>query len=54
MEFGVGVGERRDGSSVDAILHRDDSLVVNPEGYTFNLSAENLAASGKTSLATER
>ena len=40
IEFGVGVGERSDGSDVDATLHRDDSPVANPEGYTFNLSAE--------------
>jgi hypothetical protein len=34
MEFGVGVGERRDGSDVDATLHRDASPAANPEGYT--------------------
>jgi hypothetical protein len=34
MEFGVGVGERRDGSDVDATLHRDDSPAAKPEGYT--------------------
>ena len=41
IEFGVGVGERRDGSDVDAILHRDDSPAANPEGYTLrSLSAD--------------
>jgi hypothetical protein len=40
MEFGVGVGERRDGSDVDATLHRDDSPAANPEGYTLSFSAE--------------
>jgi hypothetical protein len=44
IEFGVGVGERRDGSDVDATLHRDDSPAGNPEGYTLNFSAE--AATG--------
>jgi hypothetical protein len=39
IEFGVGVGERRDGSDVDATLHRDPSP-ANPEGYTLILSAE--------------
>lgn len=34
IEFGVGVGERRDGSDVDATLHRDASPAANPEGYT--------------------
>ena len=34
IEFGVGVGERRDGSDVDATLHRDDSPAAKPEGYT--------------------
>ena len=29
IEFGVGVGDRRD---VDAILHRDASPPANPEG----------------------
>jgi hypothetical protein len=40
IEFGVGVGERKDGSDVDATLHRDDSPVANPEGYTLSFSAE--------------
>ena len=40
IEFGVGVGERRDGSDVDATLHRDDSPAANPEGYTLSFSAE--------------
>jgi hypothetical protein len=44
MEFGVGVGERRVGSDVDAMLHRDSSPAVNPEGYTF--SGEAGAGSG--------
>jgi hypothetical protein len=34
IEFGVGVGERRDGSDVDATLHREASPAANPEGYT--------------------
>ena len=34
IEFGVGVGERRDGSDVDATLHREASPADNPEGYT--------------------
>ena len=34
IEFGVGVGERRVGSDVDATLHRDASPAANPEGYT--------------------
>jgi hypothetical protein len=40
IEFGVGVGDRRDGSEVDATLHRDDSPAANPEGYTLSFSAE--------------
>ena len=40
IEFGVGVGERREGSDVDATLHREDSPAANPEGYTLNFSAE--------------
>lgn len=40
IEFGVGVGVRRDGSDVDATLHRDDSPAGNPEGYTLSFSAE--------------
>lgn len=40
IEFGVGVGERKDGSDVDATLHRDDSPAANPEGYTLSFSAE--------------
>jgi len=40
IEFGIGVGERSDGSDVDATLHRDASPVDNPEGYTFSFSAE--------------
>ena len=32
IEFGVGVGERRDGRDVDATLHRDASPADNPEG----------------------
>jgi hypothetical protein len=47
IEFGVGVGERRDGSDVDATLHRDDSPAANPEGYTLSFSAE--AARGEDS-----
>jgi hypothetical protein len=39
IEFGVGVGERRDASDVDATLHRDDSPAANPEGYTLSFSA---------------
>jgi hypothetical protein len=38
IEFGVGVRERRDGSDVDATLHREDSPAANPEGYTLSLS----------------
>jgi hypothetical protein len=41
IEFGVGVGERRDGSDVDATLHRDASPAAKPEGYTLrSLSVE--------------
>jgi len=39
IEFGVGVGERRVGSDVDATLHRDSSPAVNPEGYTLRSSS---------------
>jgi hypothetical protein len=49
IEFGVGVGERRDGSDVDATLHRDASPAANPEGYTFrslSVEAEKGAGSG--------
>lgn len=40
IEFGVGVGERREGSDVDATLHRDDSPATKPEGYTLDFSAK--------------
>ena len=40
IEFGVGVGERRERSEVDATLHRDDSPAAKPEGCTLNFSAE--------------
>jgi hypothetical protein len=47
MEFGVGVGERRVGSDVDAILHRDSSPAVNPEGYTLSGEVAKGAGSGE-------
>jgi hypothetical protein len=40
IEFSVGVGEQRDGSDIDATLHRDNSPTANPEGYTLSFSAE--------------
>ncbi len=40
IEFGIGVGERRDGSDVDATLHRDASPITNPKEYIFSFSAK--------------
>jgi hypothetical protein len=55
IELGVGVGERRDGSDVDATLHRDASPAANPEGYTLrslSVEAGEKAGSGEVVMDT--
>ena len=49
IEFGVGVGERRDGSDVDAILHREASPAANPEGYTLRSSSAEAGKGAESS-----